>query len=325
MKRTRHSIWAGFRCGIVTLLCLVSFDAAGLEFIRIASFNIAEFGEGRHADTRDLDAIADMLVDHDLDLIAIQEVGVAEKADRQVAKLTDLMNRRVGALPSVFSYCITPRSGDERCAVIYKTPVVLLDGEQWLEPDKKPGSPELGGATFFRIPPVLSFQANNFDFKLVIVHLTWGNLLRRQKEMAFLKNFLRGKTNAEGEKDWIVIGDMNRYGKYSASTPGKPFDQFFEGQWISHYRFPLLEAITEPDRMTVFSAPRDEYSTTVAQSRNLYDQIIISQGAYREFGTEKPQFNIHVGIIAFDMKPPFAAITDHTTLKYTLSDHRRRR
>ena len=306
-------------CVLISLSGLRS-DAAGEEFIRIASFNIAEFGEGDHPTTRDLSTISKMLVDNDLDLIAIQEVGVAEQALRQVMRLKDAMNnRRSAAQPKYFAW-VSPLSGDERYAVIYRFPVVKGDEIWWLDDDKVPGNPRAGGTIYFRVPVAIPFSARNFDFVLVNMHLTWGNLERRSREMAALRKFLADDNDPE--KDWIAVGDMNRYGKYSKSTADKGFDQLLSGSWKNVYRFPLLEAITEPDDMQVFRASVDGMSTTVAQSKNVYDQIIITQGAFREFGTTEPKLGTHVGIIAFDTQAPFNAISDHNEVKYRVSDHR---
>ncbi len=101
---------------ILTLLLLPSTGRAA-ESIKIASFNIAEFGEGDHLRTRDLDYIAKMLVGANLDLIAIQEVGVKGQAEEQLTRLLEKINQEVpSGQPRYFSY-VTPVSGDERCAV----------------------------------------------------------------------------------------------------------------------------------------------------------------------------------------------------------------
>lgn len=304
---------------LIGICCLLPAAAFAAQFIRIASFNIAEFGEGDRPQQRDIPAIARMLAEHNLDLIALQEVGVKAVHATQVKILTEELNRVRPEGASRFYYFVTPPSGDERYAVIYRFPVQMEDGVDWVESNQKVKGRQAGGETFFRVPTILTFQAHNFDFKLGIMHLTWGNLDRREKEMQALETFLRQER--KGEQDWIFVGDMNRYGKYQKKDK-KAFDALLRKGWQTFYRFPLLEAITEPDDMTVFSAPADEKSTTIAGSRDLYDQIIISRGAYREFGRAKPEFNIHAGIIAFDRLPPYNAMKDHNEIKYTISDHR---
>ena len=304
---------------VAITLTTLSASSFPQEFIRIASFNIAEFGEGNHPETRDLETIASLLVDNDLDLIAIQEVGVKETGAKQVYKLADKMNCALSSDTPRYVAAVTPQSGDERCAFIYRFPIVQGDDLLWLDEDKDPSNPAAGGTTYFRIPVAVSFSAGNFDFFLVSVHLTWGKLDRREGEISALKSFLRDDSG--DEKDWIVLGDMNRYGKYKKSDR-KAFDRLLRGNWKRTYRFPLLEAITNPDDMKIWRAPTDQTSTTIAQSKNIYDQFVITSGAYREFASEDPRLGENVGIIAFDREEPYASISDHNDIKYRISDHR---
>jgi hypothetical protein len=218
----------------------------------------------------------------------------------------------------VYFRAVTLQSGDERCAVIYRDPVILGDDILWLDDDKDPANPLAGGEVFYRVPPAIPFRAGSFDFYVVILHLAWGDLDRRENEVKALRAFLRD--DDDPEKDWIVLGDMNRYGKYSA-TSAKAFNQLLTSNWKKFYRFPLLEAITDPDNMKVSLASKDEWSTTIADSRNLYDQFIITAGAYAEFETDDPVIGTHVGVIPFDRDPPYDG-QDHNVVKYTVSDHR---
>ena len=219
----------------------------------------------------------------------------------------------------MFSHYITPLTGGERYAVIYRHPVSMGDEIWWVDEDKDPDDPAAGGQIFYRVPVEIPFQAGQFDFILVIVHLTWKNRERRTEEMRALSDFMREEDPEES--DWIVLGDLNRYGLYKEGDK-KAFDLLLEGEWQDKYRFPLLEAVTEPDDMKVFRADEDQHSTTVAKGNNLYDQFIITKGVNHEFGSESAEFGEDVGIIAFDMEEPYASIRDHNRLKCTVSDHR---
>lgn len=304
---------------VLSSLLLRPSIAPSAEFIKIASFNIAEFGEGNHPQHRHLKFIAKMLVDSNLDLIAIQEVGVNTQAETQVNELVKEMNKKVSQGKPKYFGSVTPVSGDERCAVIFRSPVIMGDDITWLDDDKNPNNSRDGGKVFFRIPPAIPFRAENFDFQIVILHLAWGNLERRADEVDRIQKFLADVD--ESEDDWIVLGDMNRYGKLNKSSSNKPFDQLLKGSWESRYRFPLLEAITDPHDMKVYRAKTDENSTTVAKSKNIYDQFVITQGAFNEFGTDDPKLGDNVGIIAFDQKPKYKNM-DHNSVKYSVSDHR---
>jgi len=297
----------------------LSLSVTANEHIRVASFNIAEFGEGSHPDTRDIPYIAELLTANDLDLIAIQELGVRDEADVQLNALVSAMNQQIlSGEPHYFSFSTT-KTGDERYAVIYRAPVVLNDDILWLDDDKDPNNAGSGGETFFRVPVAIPFHAGDFDFYVVIMHLAWGDLDRRTNEVKAIKTFL--DTKDPTEDDWIVLGDMNRYGKYNKGTPNKAFDQLLVGNWSSRYRFPLLEAVTEPDDMTIYRASIDEHSTTIAAKNNMYDQIIITEGLFAEFGTTTPIMGQDIDIIAFDRDARFTVL-DHNAIKYQVSDHR---
>jgi len=73
--------------------------------------------------------------------------------------------------------------------------------------------------------------------------------------------------------------------------------------------------------MRIFTATHDSESTTIAKSKDLYDQIIITAGAFREYEATAPVLNIDAGIIPFDMDSQFSSL-DHNTVKYKVSDHR---
>jgi len=309
-----------FAVAVPALLCAVFLSASAFsaEYIRVATFNIAELGEGNHAETRDWDFIAGMLTQARLDLIAIEEVGVGPQADAEMACLTEKMNQ-CGSGSTKYYYMTTPQSGDERCGFIYRAPVVQEGEVLWLDEDKDQANPRKGGERYFRIPVAVCFHAKDFDFMVVVMHLHWSDIAQREREVVALREFLADDTCKE--KDWIALGDMNRYGK-CAKEGAKPFDKLLTGNWQAKYRFPVLEAVTDPDDMKVWKACEDCYGTTVAGNGAIYDQIIITHGAYNEFGVADPKFGTHVGIIDFDNDGKYAAIADHNTIKYAVSDHR---
>ncbi|MFC1569791.1 endonuclease/exonuclease/phosphatase family protein [bacterium] len=310
-----------FKIMSVFLFCFYPFILISQEYIKIASFNIAQFGEGNLHERRKLDDISDMLVEAELDLIAIQEVGVSAKADSQVIRLVRNMNEKLNDDHIEYFYNISPKAGDERYAVIYRSPVVLNDDVKikWLDQFKDKNKPHLGGKTFYRIPLALNFTAKNFDFYLVNMHLKWGKD-DRKKEIGKLRKKIR--KSEPHEKDWIFLGDMNRYGGYGKNSKKKAFDQLLRGKYENKYRFPLLEAVTEPHNMFIYKTEKDSHSTTISAENDLYDQIIISKGVFNEFVTTHPEFGKDIGIIAFDMGPDYHEMNDHNQIKFAISDHR---
>lgn len=303
------------RIVLTTFLLLLPIVGYTQQYIRIGSFNIAELGEGNHASKRDEKYIANMLRNANLDLIGIQEVGVNDGGETQIDRIIELMSNG----GNEYYWYILPQTGDERTAFIYRDPIIVHDEIYWLDDDKDPSNPGAGGKKYFRIPAAVEFQAGNFDFLVVNVHFAWGNLNRRKSEVKALKKYLRA--HDPYEDDYIIIGDMNRYGKYNKGSTGKAFDELLKGNWKRRYRFPLLEAITEPDNMKVYQAATDAQSTTIAKSKNLYDQIIITAGAYNEFEADSPVLGTNVGIVAFDMESRFNGL-GHNAIKYRVSDHR---
>jgi endonuclease/exonuclease/phosphatase family metal-dependent hydrolase len=303
---------------LLLVAVLLITGSSNAESIRIASFNIAQFGEGTRPQHRDLPAMATMLTGADLDLVCIQEVGTNTGGDGQVAALTAAMNNAATNSTQYFSD-VLPISGDERCAVIYRSPVVQEGELFWLDDDKDPNRPQDGGKIYAHIPVAVPFHADDFDFYVVILHLTASDKKRRAREVRDLRRFLR--VDDSDESDWIVLGDMNRYLSYSKKSKSKAFDQLLGGQWKRNYRFPLLEAITDPHDMKVWRASTDSLSTTVAKKNNIYDQFIITAGAFHEFGTDDPQLGVHVGIIPFDMDQGYLSM-DHNQVKFAISDHR---
>ena len=73
--------------------------------------------------------------------------------------------------------------------------------------------------------------------------------------------------------------------------------------------------------ISVKEGGKDAHSTTVAPGLNTYDQFIITDGAFREFGTTTPVLGTHVGIIPFNRNPPFSSMT-HSQVRAAVSDHR---
>ena len=172
------------------------------QHIRVASFNIADFGEGSHPAQRELDTIAQMLIDADLDLIAIQEVGTVTGGETQLEALRGEMNQRVGTGEPRFISWISLVTGDERYGVLYRDPVVLGDEVLWLDEDEDPNNPRRGGEIFTRIPVAVPFEAGNFDFFVIIVHLAATNKNVRRNEIEALRVFLMGVD--PDEDDWIA-------------------------------------------------------------------------------------------------------------------------
>jgi len=305
--------------GALLLLIILSpvFGNGDHEKIRVVSFNIAELGEGNHYLTRDEEGIAKILFSLDPDLIAIQEVGVGEGGEEQVRVITGYLNRLAEkeGKPLYCSRVSKWKTGDERYAFIWREPVEKISEVKPMEDTR-----DYKGSVFVRRPVYCYFRAGDFDFYLMNVHL-YTRIQRNSRGRIFeykqLVNWIKAKLKGK-EKDYIIVGDFNRHldGKYFPRTRAwkvLAFDGFRE-----FYRFVLLEAI--PEGVNVVKAPEDKYSTTETKRLAIYDQILISKGAYFEFG-EKAEWGKNVGVLDFDNSPKYSGISTRK-LKYIISDHR---
>ena len=317
-----------FRCYLLISFSLLAGQAlAEPGYLKLATFNIAELGEGSHPDTRDERAIAKMLVNLDLDLIAVQEVGTSQRGADQVWTIVNHMNALQG--PSTPSYtCMTTsqETGDERYAFIWRSSAVLLT-----PPKKMADTDEYEGSRFVRTPVYCLCKAGDFDFVLMNVHLYTridnpdpNNPMGRKFEYEQLVKWLKHQVQAGAEKDFIIVGDWNRYLDGSAYPRDSAWSVITYPGFENDYRFPLLEALPGRDYHAAY-APSDEWSTTQTKSKTMYDQVLISAGAYREFGMLEEgldaRFGENVGIEDFDNWEEYKDM-EWRELKYVISDHR---
>ena len=152
------------------------------------------------------------------------------------------------------------------------------------------------------------FKAGNFDFGIINVHLLWGSEEEdRTKETKHFAKWLKtklGDLKDGDEKDFIVAGDFNRYGKN-----WKSFDEFlFEG-WQDFYRILTLEP---PDRLKTNCARK---------THKTYDNIFISPGAENEFGKNAAEIDNTIGVIPWDIWD-FWKDQQLNQIKRIISDHR---
>ena len=320
--RTTRTYLAALFIGLCLFLPL-SVDA-NRDYIKVATFNIAELGEGTRPEARDELAIAGMLVNLDLDLIAIQEVATKERGQSQIQLMTSQMNGLLG--PDACHYnCLTSafQTGDERYAFIWRSPVAITSG-----PKRMGDRDEYKGSLFVRTPVYCSFNARDFDFVLMNVHLytriektpTKGRKFEYQQIVKWLKYQVENGS----EKDYLIVGDWNRFLDGSSYPRTSAWSTLTYAGFENNFRLVLLEALPGKE-YDIRHAPTDEWSTTQASRRSMYDLILISAGAFREFGMVEGEldarFGENVGIEAFDNWPQYKGMS-YQTLKYVISDHR---
>ena len=286
--------------------------------IKIASFNIAELGNSKR--TKDFKAIAQMI--NEFDLIALQEVQDkgGEAAVMSIHAALNAISGNRYALPLVIPNAGRGFPGIEGYAFIYRDPVQLDNRVFPVHGFRYDNNHDIYG----RVPALAHFKAGTFDFIVATVHLQWDNIDRRQKEMIDIKKWLIEFANRDTgqERDLIIVGDFNRYGNLSNTVIEQhqaPFDTLIDLSELGKtYRLISLEFLLTTD--TQF-ADSDERSTTTGVEKNLYDQIMISAGSFREHKTTPSLFGEDVGVIAFDMEDPWKEKTNEE-IKDAVSDHR---
>jgi deoxyribonuclease-1-like protein len=189
--------------------------------IRIASWNIENFGRAKAGDEWKMETIADILSQYDI--IAVQEVSnVMEMSDegcprnegdcpgdpacRLLEKALDRVLNQERNLN--YSFAFSPQIRDERYLFVYrKESAELLDS--WLVEDPGESSPACiiqpqRTGLMVRQPFVGRFRAGDFEFLLMNVHTSPSrNLL----ELDGLEHFYRQAL--EEEPDVIIAGDLN--------------------------------------------------------------------------------------------------------------------
>ncbi|HUT63519.1 MAG TPA: T9SS type A sorting domain-containing protein [Anaerolineae bacterium] len=302
-------------CIIFMIIALVPGYAEN-GYMALCSFDISELGD--QTPLKDHEAIARML--GEFDLIVIQEVQDKGGA-AHIAGIVDIMNKET---TTPYSYFVIPGAGrgfpgTEGYAFIFRDPVTL---DERYEPSCGLKETEV---EYGRLPGWAYFRAGNFDFMVVAVHLHWSKLDTREAEVADLLALLKEYAHRplSEEKDLVIAGVMSRFGNYSNTAINNretAFHQLLDDPGLnSEYRLLFCEYLPAMDAK---EAPDDAGSTTVADTNNMvYDQIIISAGAFHEFGTERAVLGSSVGIIDFDNWPEYADL-ETDVIKDLISSHR---
>jgi len=221
--------------GATLLLLVISQGPATAdEFIRIATFNIANLGD-RDEYSRSLIALTNIVLKTEADLVAIQEVEPNQLGQDQVERLVDLLNvasAHYGMQP--YTHAISPEHiGDETTAFVWRNPVELLGEIELLSHDADPDGDGL--RTFQRVPSIAPFRAGTYDFLVVNCHLYTKvegvSSEGRRAELEVLAIWLRSLPS-ETEKDAVVLGDFNRFLNDSSRTTWTAFMPFDHEQ---HY------------------------------------------------------------------------------------------
>lgn len=207
------------------------------EPLSIMSFNIQIFGRAKSSNKEVMSVIVDIIDDYDL--IAIQEVRDSTNQTIQTLKK---------ALPEKYLLIYSKRDGrsisKEQALFIFNREKLWPDNQlNYFDPDD----------VFERSPYVTSFRIQNtqMKFQIINVHLSPGDV---PKEMLALSKACGAIYSVFGQ-DLIILGDMNADGSY-----------FDEDTFFDYFPDDQYELIIGND-----------LDTTVAESDNTYDRIIVSE------------------------------------------------
>ena len=261
----------------------------------IATWNLTNFGEQKRE--RDhLRIMAEIM--RPFDIVAVQEI-----AD----DVTDLQ-RMCQIMGDDWDYFYTDVAGNqERLGFIYRMDRALpfglsaelaMRGYERNRITIEDVSEEFPG--FNRNPYMLGFQAGDFEFTLVNVHLYWSNFGFRQLETKALGRWAskRASKNFPPNNDIILIGDFNM-------PRVNPNDRI--------YRELRQYGLRVPDHRTNF------VGTNLAGDA-FYDEILFFPGRTTEFAG-------HMGVVDFDT-PLFAGLYEENKqeffqyIRYYIADHR---
>jgi len=230
------------------------------ETLSIASFNIQVFGKTKAGNPETMAILADII--SQFDIVAIQEIR-----DKSGTAMQSLESA-VDAKGVDYEYIIGPRLGrttsKEQYAYIYRTASVEPIGEPCTYPDDKD--------LFHREPFIAGFKSKsgNFDFILISIHTDPDEA--RTEIPSLDKAVTWAQANYSGEKDFIILGDLNSDCTY-----------YQEGD------------TTDPLLSTNYAwLIDDSQDTTVSKTDCTYDRIIITRDATSEDWTGKS------GVYRFD-------------------------
>jgi endonuclease/exonuclease/phosphatase family metal-dependent hydrolase len=259
---------------IVPILFLCFFlnsCIATSETVKIASFNIRIFSNKSRND-EELNYIANILQQYDF--IAIQELR-----DEEVLRRVTTLLKNNGRS---YSYEISDEVGrgvKERYAFLYDRDIVEVIEKGKLLNDINDD--------FIREPYYATFQAREFDFTIITIHVLFGESKdQRRKEVEKLARIYKEIQDSNSkEQDVILCGDFN------FPPDDKGFDK--------------LKAI--PSMTFLIMSPK---KTTISDT-SLYDNFWFQENYTKEFTGECDVYMFDEIVFQNDDKSAKLAVSDH--------------
>lgn len=264
------------------------------ETFNIATWNIRHWGQKKRRKCS-LHYIAEIL--HQFDLIAVVELR------RNVSELKYVLNLLGPYWEAVFSDYIPDAGGNrERIAYIFDTRAVQFTGmaAETDGPRKKNKTTGVYEPRFswWRKPYMGSFKAGSFDFVALSVHIQWGTLKSREKELEELAGWVKSylKDEYRVDRDVVLMGDFN-------------IDSFESG---------LYKAISKYGLRAPNAIVRSSFGSNLAANKR-YDQILHHPARTGSVFTD------HGGVLDYYMNDhrsllPYKSLSK-TQFTFEMSDH----
>ena len=187
-----------FILGVLLVFLSANFaiSAAAENTITIANFNIQMFSPKKAAKPEIMDTLAKII--SRFDIVAIQRIRDPNyEAIEKLEQATD-------ALGIDYSYIIGPRLGrtssKEQYAYLYKAGVVAPDGFYTYEDPTN---------TFHRAPLIAKFKVKDGTLGFVLITIHTDPKAAKEEINALPKVVEDAKEHFPGEKDFIILGDLN--------------------------------------------------------------------------------------------------------------------
>lgn len=170
--------------------------------IEIAAFNIQIFGRAKRQKEDIMTALVRIV--REFDIVLVQEIRDSSE------QTTPYFLQRINALEGPkYNYIRSERLGRTRSkesyAYFYNSETVdFIQGSDYVHNDVSD--------VFEREPYIANFRSGNFDFILVGVHTKPEDAYNEIGNLTSVVSFIQGVR--PGEKDIIVMGDLNADGRY---------------------------------------------------------------------------------------------------------------
>lgn len=273
---------------LATGTVLVGPETSEVKEINIAAFNIQIFGKSKRGKPEVMSPLRDIA--HEFDLIVVQEVRDASLTTADV--FLDFINAEADLTYDMLEGNRLGRTNSKEQYVIYYIPAKIRFLHAYTWPDDHD--------VFEREPLIATFQADNFDFTLVVCHIKPDDVEEELLELENIVSYIL-EANPE-EEDIILLGDFNA-----------------DGSYLNEARLP--EIFPTENYQIVITDDMD----TMTTSDNTYDRIILMEPTfsfeYIEDSADVYKFDLELGIYNEEL---IQDVSDHypvfAKFKTTLQD-----